>query len=114
MPTLLLFDIDGTLIMTGGAGFRAIQKAVDLTMGVERGLDGIPVAGRTDSIILRDAVRALDGSDITIDLRDRIRAGDHCFGVGRGPQCAFDQVRHVSLRSICVLLSGMYKRRWPR
>ena len=73
MPTLLLFDIDGTLIMTGGAGFRAIQKAVDLTMGVERGLDGIPVAGRTDSIILRDAVRALDGSDITIDLRDRIR-----------------------------------------
>ena len=73
MPTLLLFDIDGTLIMTGGAGFRAIRRAVEITMGVERALEGIPVAGRTDSIILRDAVKALAGDDITIELRDRIR-----------------------------------------
>lgn len=74
MPTLLLFDIDGTLIMTGGAGYRAIKRAVEVTMGVERALDGIPVAGRTDSIILRDAVQALGAGELTLELRDRIRA----------------------------------------
>lgn len=73
MPTLLLFDIDGTLITTGGAGYRAIKKAVEVTLGVERALEGIPVAGRTDSIILRDAVAAIDGRELTDDLRDAIR-----------------------------------------
>lgn len=73
MPTLLLFDIDGTLITTGGAGYRAIKRAVEVTMGVERALEGIPVAGRTDSIILSDAVRAIDGRELTTSLRDRIR-----------------------------------------
>jgi phosphoglycolate phosphatase len=73
MPTLLLFDIDGTLITTGGAGYRAIKRAVEVTMGVARALDGIPVAGRTDSIILRDAIRAISGDDLTLELRDRIR-----------------------------------------
>ena len=72
-PILLLFDIDGTLITTGGAGYRAIKRAVELTMGVERALEGIPVAGRTDSIILRDAVRAIDGRELTQELLDRVR-----------------------------------------
>ena len=73
MPTLLLFDIDGTLILTGGAGYRAIKHAVEVSLGVERALEGIPVAGRTDSIILRDAVRAIDGRELTDALRDQIR-----------------------------------------
>ena len=81
MPTLLLFDIDGTLITTGGAGYRAIKKAVEATLGVERALEGIPVAGRTDSIILRDAVEAIDGRELTIELRDRIR--DNYMGLLR-------------------------------
>lgn len=73
MPTLLLFDIDGTLITTGGAGYRAIKQAVEMTLGVKRALEGIPVAGRTDSIILRDAVRALDGRELTAHLLDQLR-----------------------------------------
>ena len=81
MPTLLLFDIDGTLITTGGAGYRAIKRAVEVTLGVERALEGIPVAGRTDSVILRDAVRAIDGRELTDDLRDRVR--DNYMGILR-------------------------------
>lgn len=73
MSTLLLFDIDGTLITTGGAGYRALKRAVEVTLGVPRALEAIPVAGRTDSIILRDAVRAIDGRELTDDLRDRLR-----------------------------------------
>ncbi len=73
MPTLLLFDIDGTLITTGGAGYRAIKRALEVTLGIERALDGIPVAGRTDSIILREGVRAAVDRELTTELRDQIR-----------------------------------------
>ena len=72
-PTLLLFDIDGTLITTGGAGYRSMKRAVEIALGVERALEGIPVAGRTDSIILRDALEAIDGRPLSDHLRDRIR-----------------------------------------
>ena len=41
-PTLLLFDIDGTLITTGGAGYRAMKRAVAHTFDDQRSLDGIP------------------------------------------------------------------------
>lgn len=72
MKTLLLFDIDGTLITTGGAGFRSMKRAVEDELGVPRALEGIDVAGRTDSIILRDALAALDGRELDARLRDRI------------------------------------------
>ena len=72
-PTLLLFDIDGTLITTGGAGYRAMKRAVAHTFDDQRSLDGIPVAGRTDSIILRDAMAVLGQPALTADVRDRIR-----------------------------------------
>ncbi len=72
-PTLLLFDIDGTLITTGGAGYRTMKRAVEVTLEVESALDGIPVAGRTDNIILRDALRALGDRELSDELRDRIR-----------------------------------------
>jgi phosphoglycolate phosphatase-like HAD superfamily hydrolase len=74
MRTLLLFDIDGTLITTGGAGYRAMRRAVQDECGVERALEGVPVAGRTDSIILRDALFALDGRELDLPLRNRIQA----------------------------------------
>lgn len=73
MKTLLLFDIDGTLITTGGAGFRSMRRAIEDELGVPRALEGVPVAGRTDSIILRDALAALDGRVLDLPLRDRIQ-----------------------------------------
>lgn len=74
MKTLLLFDIDGTLITTGGAGYRSMKRALEDECGVPRALEGIPVAGRTDSIILRDALAALDGRVLDLPLRNRIQA----------------------------------------
>lgn len=70
--TLLLFDIDGTLITTGGAGYRTMRRAIERVLDVEAALVGIPVAGRTDSIILRDALQAL-GRTLDDATRDRIR-----------------------------------------
>jgi phosphoglycolate phosphatase-like HAD superfamily hydrolase len=64
MPKLVFFDIDGTLVLTGGAGLRAMNRACHDLIGHEEVLAGIPVAGRTDWIILQDALarvgRSLD------------------------------------------------------
>ena len=74
MRKLVLFDIDGTLVLTGGAGLRAMNRALAEVFGNANGLAGIPVAGRTDWAILADAVRrlgrALDGT-LLEDLQRR-------------------------------------------
>src|SRR4051794_23482546 len=56
--TLLLFDIDGTLVLTGGAGGRAMSRAFEEVFAIANAFDGIPMAGRTDAWILNDAAIA--------------------------------------------------------
>ena len=65
MPKLLLFDVDGTLVLTGGAGERAMNRAFAELFGIAGGFEGIPMAGRTDPLIVHDAL-----------ARARIDAGD--------------------------------------
>jgi phosphoglycolate phosphatase len=60
MPHLILFDIDGTLVLTGGAGLRAMNRALEDVVRHGKALDGIPVAGRTDWSILEDVMRVHD------------------------------------------------------
>ena len=55
-PRFVLFDIDGTLVLTGRAGMRAMNRACEETVGHANALDGIAVAGRTDWIILHDVM----------------------------------------------------------
>ena len=55
MSTLLLFDIDGTLVLTGGAGNRAMTSAFADLFAVPDAFREIPMPGRTDSWILSDA-----------------------------------------------------------
>ncbi|MCL2469355.1 MAG: HAD family hydrolase [Alphaproteobacteria bacterium] len=54
---LFLFDIDGTLIPSGGAGLLAMQQAVLDLFGVKNGLEGIDLAGRTDLNIAYNVFR---------------------------------------------------------
>jgi len=56
MPKLLLFDIDGTLILTGGAGARGMTRAFETVFEVRDAFDGIAMAGRTDPQIMADAL----------------------------------------------------------
>lgn len=53
----LLFDIDGTLIRTGGAGMVAIKQAMREMFGLES-ISKVPVHGRTDEGILTDLFAA--------------------------------------------------------
>ena len=50
---LLLFDIDGTLITSGGAGDHALRLAIKDRFGIDEDFHGIEIAGRTDSGIAR-------------------------------------------------------------
>ena len=49
---LLLFDIDGTLIHSGGAGVQALKVAFKERFGIVDDLHGIEIAGMTDSGIV--------------------------------------------------------------
>lgn len=46
--TLLLWDIDGTILHSGGAGIRAIDLSLQQDMGIDGDTAGIAWAGRTD------------------------------------------------------------------
>jgi phosphoglycolate phosphatase len=69
---LVLFDIDGTLILTGGAGLRAMNRACEELIGGREALERVPVAGRTDWIILQDALRLM-GRDLDDQLFAALR-----------------------------------------
>jgi phosphoglycolate phosphatase-like HAD superfamily hydrolase len=49
---LFLFDIDGTLVGTGGAGLRALERAVEELHGVSRSCAGLRADGKTDPAIV--------------------------------------------------------------
>jgi phosphoglycolate phosphatase len=53
---LLLFDIDGTLVATGGAGTRAMARAFADVFQITDALEGVTLAGRTDRAITEDVL----------------------------------------------------------
>jgi phosphoglycolate phosphatase-like HAD superfamily hydrolase len=55
---VVLFDIDGTLVRTGGAGKLAMEAALAEEFGVTVAADHIPYGGRTDRAIGRDLLTA--------------------------------------------------------
>lgn len=64
-PTVVLFDIDGTLVVTGGAGRRAMASAFDELYRRPDALDGVPLGGMTDFSIVR---RGLENVGATADV----------------------------------------------
>ena len=54
MIRLVLFDIDGTLLRTGGVGIKAFAKAFSTEFGVHEGADKLKFSGRTDVSLTRE------------------------------------------------------------
>jgi phosphoglycolate phosphatase len=52
-----LFDIDGTLISSGGAGKAALEAALLAEFGVNHSIEKVQLSGRTDLAIVRDLFR---------------------------------------------------------
>lgn len=67
MTHIILFDVDNTLLYSGGAGGLAMRRAFHELYGIEDGFRRVEFSGRTDWAILRAAMRehniARDGDD---------------------------------------------------
>ena len=53
LKTLILWDIDGTLLHSTGAGMKALNRALGTVFGLSGSFEGIEFAGRTDKLIIR-------------------------------------------------------------
>jgi phosphoglycolate phosphatase len=71
MP-ILLFDIDGTLVRTGGAGKTAMESGLRAAFGVAELRDVVPYSGRTDRAIGRDLLSVHD-IDPTLANQQRLQ-----------------------------------------
>ncbi len=94
MVRLILFDIDGTLIRTGGAGVKAFGRTFDLAFGLPRAAEALNFSGRTDSGLIRESFRSHGIAESPANFRrffdhyvfcldDMLRRlpGGHCPGV---------------------------------
>src|ERR1051325_3613406 len=54
MIRLVLFDIDGTLVHTGGAGVKAFRKVFATEFNAHDGFEKLKFAGRTDVSLVRE------------------------------------------------------------
>ena len=69
---ICLFDIDGTLIASGGAGKAALEAALAEEFGITRPIDKLELSGRTDRAIMADLFR-LHVIDDTPENHARLR-----------------------------------------
>jgi phosphoglycolate phosphatase-like HAD superfamily hydrolase len=68
---ICLFDIDGTLLSTGGAGKAAMEAALISEFRLDALVDGVPYSGRTDRAIGRDLL-GLHGIEDNADTWRRL------------------------------------------
>jgi phosphoglycolate phosphatase len=66
---VLLFDIDGTLIRSGGAGKAAMEEGLKSAFGVREIIDQVPYSGRTDTGIIREllALHGVEPTDANVE-----------------------------------------------
>jgi phosphoglycolate phosphatase-like HAD superfamily hydrolase len=68
-PTVLLFDIDGTLVTTGGVGRRSLEKAFEKRFARPGACAALRLDGMTDRAIVRHGLETmgLSGTEEEID-----------------------------------------------
>ena len=73
-PVVALFDVDETLVHTGGSGARSWKIAFDKLYGVPADIGQHTSAGETDPMVARETFSALLGRDPGDDELDRLYA----------------------------------------
>jgi len=77
---LVLFDIDGTILWSDGAGRRAMQRALVAAFGTP-GSHEYRYDGKTDMQIVRDLMRMEGHPDAAIDARMEVLLGEYVAGL---------------------------------
>lgn len=113
MKPLVLFDIDGTLLRTRGAGREAMDEAFHAVHGWEKATEGVHIGGSTDGKICQDvgekygaaidvdAVKAVYLERVAARLADRSRV-EVCPGV-------FELIEALQGRAHVALLTGNWE-----
>jgi len=65
---LLLFDVDQTLVSTGGAGVRALDRAFQKLFSIENAMAGILPHGKTDPGIIREIFNNLPKDSVSVGI----------------------------------------------
>src|SRR5919199_939801 len=60
---VILWDVDGTLVRTGGVGAEAFTTAIETLFGVSAGDHGVTLAGKTDPQIAREILTVIELHD---------------------------------------------------
>ncbi len=97
---LVLFDVDGTLITTGGAGMRAFYRALRLIFGVEVIDEAVRPDGKTDPLILKEL---LTHYGLTDRCGDKTR--DDLFSSYLS--CLEDEMRRAKESGLIRILPGV-------
>lgn len=71
-PKIIFFDIDGTLLLTGGAGQVALERSLNQEFEINFPFEGVLTAGRTDRGIT-DEIFERYGFENTEESRRRFR-----------------------------------------
>jgi phosphoglycolate phosphatase-like HAD superfamily hydrolase len=101
---ICLFDIDGTLLSSGGAGKAAMEIALATAFGAPASAANVPFSGRTDRAIARDLFR-LYGIDETAENWQRFLQAY----LGHLPLC-LNQYQGRVLPGIAALLECLRQR----
>lgn len=120
MTKLILFDIDGTLVLTGGAGGRAMARAFEDVFGLQHGMASISMAGRTDAWIVAQ-MAASHGLPFTPEIFGRFHDAYVCHlqeeihkpgpqkGILPGVRAVLEALKSHS-RAHLALLTGNFER----
>lgn len=111
-----LFDIDGTLISSGGAGKAALELALTGEFGVSPQTATLSLSGRTDPAIVTDLLRMHGISDTTRNRQHLFEAYLHhlpaCLELRRGQvlpgvQALLEQLRERSDVAVGLLTGNV-------
>ncbi len=102
---LLLFDIDGTLLISKGAGRKAMQAAVRrITKKQDVTIDGVDFSGRTDPQIIKDVFvqNGFNEADWEQWIPDALEAYVEAF------QTAFEHDQFIALPGVQRLVKQLH------
>jgi phosphoglycolate phosphatase-like HAD superfamily hydrolase len=126
-PILLLFDIDGTMLLTGGAGMRAMAQVARQMFGESFRWEGIDPGGHLDPLIYHEAAQ-LNGIDrahehhaafhdlYIAELELELTRSRHAVRCLPGVAAVVDQLRHRAREQgdvVLGLVTGNYARAVP-